>query len=63
MRTNLKLYRGKSNSNEQPLDGSCFQNPPQKKDYDFLSKNLRNARSVISMFRIKTRKRRRVPSS
>jgi hypothetical protein len=51
MRPILKLYRGYAN--EQELMGHVFK-PTKKKDYDFLSKNLKNAWSVIGLFRIKT---------
>ncbi|MEZ7500605.1 App1 family protein [Flavobacterium sp. Arc3] len=53
MKPILKLYRGYANEQELIVMGHVFK-PTTKKDYDFLSKSLKNARSVISMFRIKT---------
>lgn len=53
MRPILKLYRGYANEQELIVMGHVFQ-PTKKKEYDFLSNNLKNARSVISLFRIKT---------
>tara|TARA_R110000868_G_scaffold112_5_gene1145 strand:+ start:14735 stop:15703 length:969 start_codon:yes stop_codon:yes gene_type:complete len=53
MRPILKLYRGYANEQELIVMGHVFK-PTKKKDYDFLSKNFKNASSVISMFRIKT---------
>lgn len=53
MKPILKLYRGYANEQELIVMGHVFK-PTKKKDYDFLSKNFKNASSVISMFRIKT---------
>jgi phosphatidate phosphatase APP1 len=53
MRPILKLYRGYANEQELIVMGHVFK-PTKKKDYDFFSKNLKNAWSVISLFRIKT---------
>jgi phosphatidate phosphatase APP1 len=53
MRPILKLYRGYANEQELIVMGHVFK-PTKKKEYDFLSKNLKNAWSVISLFRIKT---------
>ena len=53
MRPILKLYRGYANEQELIVMGHVFK-PTKRKDYDFLSKNFKNASSVISMFRIKT---------
>ncbi len=53
MKPILKLYRGYANEQELIVMGHVFK-PTKKKDYDFQEKNLKNARSVINMFRIKT---------
>jgi phosphatidate phosphatase APP1 len=53
MRPILKLYRGYANEQELIVMGHVFK-PTNKRDYDFLSKNLKNARSIINLFRIKT---------
>ncbi|MGO4821386.1 MULTISPECIES: App1 family protein [unclassified Flavobacterium] len=53
MKPILKLYRGYANDQELIVMGHVFK-PTNRKDYDFLSTNFKNASSVISMFRIKT---------
>jgi phosphatidate phosphatase APP1 len=53
MKPILKLYRGYANEQELIVMGHVFK-PTTKEDYDFLSKKFKNARSTISMFRIKT---------
>jgi phosphatidate phosphatase APP1 len=53
MKPVLKLYRGYANKEELIVMGHVLQ-PDQKHDYDFQKKSLRNAGSVIRMFRIKT---------
>ena len=53
MKPILKLYRGYANEQELIVMGHVFK-PTNKKDYDFLSKSLKNASSVINMYRIKT---------
>jgi phosphatidate phosphatase APP1 len=53
MKPILKLYRGYANEQELIVMGHVFK-PTRKRDYNFQEKNLKNARSVISMFRIKT---------
>lgn len=53
MRPILKLYRGYANEQELIVMGHVFK-PTTKNEYDFLSKNLKNAKSIISLFRIKT---------
>jgi phosphatidate phosphatase APP1 len=53
MKPILKLYRGYANEQELIVMGHVFK-PTKRKDYDFLSKNFKNASSIISMFRIKT---------
>jgi hypothetical protein len=52
MRPILKLYRGYANEQELIVMGHVFK-PTKKKDYDFLSKNLKNAWSVIGLFRLR----------
>jgi len=49
----LKLYRGYTNGEELIVMGHVFK-PTTSKDYDFQKKNLKNAKSVIKMFTIKT---------
>ncbi len=49
----LKIYRGYANEQELIVMGHVFR-PTRKKDYDFRKKKLKNAKSVIDMFRIKT---------
>lgn len=53
MKPVLKLYRGYANKEELIVMGHVLQ-PDQKHDYDFQKKSLRNARSVIRTFRVKT---------
>ena len=53
MKPILKLYRGYANEQELIVMGHVFK-PTTTKDYDFQKKNLKNATSIISMFRIKT---------
>lgn len=55
MKPILKLYRGYANDQELIVMGHVFK-PTTKEDYDFEKKNLKNAKSVIRMFRIKTQK-------
>ncbi|SCY69998.1 App1 family protein [Flavobacterium caeni] len=54
MKPILKLYRGYANEEELIVMGHVFR-PTTKQEYDFQKKNFRNARSVIRMFRIKTK--------
>lgn len=53
MKPLLKLYRGYTNGEELIVMGHVFK-PTAWKDYDFQKKNLKNARSIIKMFTIKT---------
>ena len=53
MKPILKLYRGYANEQELIVMGHVFK-PTSIKDYDFQKKNLKNATSIINMFRIKT---------
>ncbi|MFV5691425.1 App1 family protein [Flavobacterium sp. LT1R49] len=53
MKPILKLYRGYANEQELIVMGHVFR-PTTAKDYDFQKKNIKNATSVIGMFRIKT---------
>src|SRR5690554_2289435 len=53
MKPILKLYRGYTNGEELIVMGHVFK-PTTWKDYDFQKKNLKNARSIIKMFTIKT---------
>lgn len=53
MKPILKLYRGYANEQELIVMGHVFK-PTKKRDYDFLSKNFKNATSTINMFQIKT---------
>ena len=53
MKPILKLYRGYANEQELIVMGHVFK-PTSKVDYDFQKKNLKNAISVIKMFRIAT---------
>ena len=54
MKPLLKLYRGYANQQELVVMGHVFC-PSTKEDYDFQKKNFKNAKSIIRMFRIKTR--------
>ncbi|KAB1156648.1 App1 family protein [Flavobacterium luteum] len=49
----LKLYRGYANDQELIVMGHVFK-ATSIKEYDFQKKNLKNATSIINMFRIKT---------
>ncbi|WP_035670266.1 App1 family protein [Flavobacterium sp. 83] len=53
MKPILKLYRGYANEQELIVMGHVFK-PTTVKEYDFQKKNIKNATSVIGMFRIKT---------
>ncbi|MFV5696624.1 App1 family protein [Flavobacterium sp. LB3P122] len=53
MKPILKLYRGYANEQELIVMGHVFR-PTTAKDYDFQKKNIKNATSVIGMYRIKT---------
>jgi phosphatidate phosphatase APP1 len=53
MKPILKLYRGYANEQELIVMGHVFK-PTTIKEYDFQKKNIRNATSIINMFRIKT---------
>lgn len=53
MKPILKLYRGYANEQELIVMGHVFK-PTSIIDYDFQKKNLKNATSIINMFRIKT---------
>lgn len=54
MKPILKLYRGYANEQELIVMGHVFK-PTTKQDYDFQKKKFQNAKSVIRMFRIKTK--------
>ncbi len=54
MKPVLKLYRGYANDQELIVMGHVFA-PQTREEYDFQKKRFRNARSIIRMFRIKTR--------
>lgn len=51
MKPILQLYRGYANDEELIVMGHVFK---RTYDYDFQKKNLKNARSIIKQFRIKT---------
>jgi phosphatidate phosphatase APP1 len=51
MKPILQLYRGYANEEELIVMGHVFK---RTYDYDFQKKNLKNARSIINQFRIKT---------
>lgn len=53
MKPVLKLYRGYANDEELIVMGHVFR-PTTQAEYDFQKKRLKNAKSVIRMFRIKT---------
>lgn len=53
MKPILKLYRGYANEQELIVMGHVFK-PTSTQEYDFQKKRLKNAVSVINMFRIKT---------
>ncbi len=55
MKPILKLYRGYANEEELIVMGHVFR-PTTRAEYDFQKRRLKNARSVIRMFRIKTQK-------
>lgn len=55
MKPVLKLYRGYANDQELIVMGHVFK-PTDRVEYDFLKKRFKNAKSIIQMFRIKTRK-------
>jgi len=54
MKPILKLYRGYANEQELIVMGHVFK-PTTKEDYDFQKKKFQNAKSVIRMFRIRTK--------
>jgi phosphatidate phosphatase APP1 len=54
MKPVLKLYRGYANEEELIVMGHVFA-PTTKAEYDFQKKRFRNARSIIRMFRLKTK--------
>ena len=54
MKPVLKLYRGYANEQELIVMGHVFK-PTTKEDYDFQKRKFQNAKSVIRMFRIKTK--------
>ncbi|MBK0370420.1 App1 family protein [Flavobacterium agrisoli] len=49
----VKLYRGYANENELIVMGHVFR-PNSKTDYNFEKKSLKNARSIIALYKIKT---------
>ena len=51
MKPILQLYRGYANEQELIVMGHVFR---RTYEYDFQKKNLKNARSIINQFRIKT---------
>ncbi|MES2544893.1 MAG: App1 family protein [Bacteroidota bacterium] len=53
MKPIIKLYRGYANDQELIVMGHIFK-PTNKEEYDFQKKNIKNATSVINMFRVKT---------
>ena len=53
MKPILKLYRGYANEAELIVMGHIFA-PTDRKYYDFKKKNFKNARSIISLFRMNT---------
>jgi phosphatidate phosphatase APP1 len=53
MKPILKLYRGYANEQELIVMGHVFK-PTSTEDYNFQKKNLKNARSIIKLFRTKT---------
>lgn len=53
MKPILKLYRGYANEQELIVMGHVFK-PTKTKDYDFRKKKLKNAASIIGLFRVKT---------
>lgn len=53
MKPILKLYRGYANEQELIVMGHVFK-PTKLQDYDFQKKNIKNATSIIRLFRIKT---------
>ena len=54
MKPILKLYRGYANQQELVVMGHVFC-PSTKEEYDFQKKKFKNAKSIIRMFRLKTR--------
>lgn len=54
MKPILKLYRGYANEQELIVMGHVFK-PTTREEYDFQKRNFKNAKSVIRMFRIKTK--------
>lgn len=54
MKPVLKLYRGYANEEELIVMGHVFA-PTTKEEYNFQKKRFRNARSIIRMFRMKTK--------
>jgi len=55
MKPVLKLYRGYANDQELIVMGHVFA-PTSHEEYDFQKRRFKNAKSIIRMFRIKTRK-------
>ena len=53
MKPILKLYRGYANEQELIVMGHVLK-PTKKKEYNFQKKKLKNASSIISLFRLKT---------
>jgi phosphatidate phosphatase APP1 len=53
MKPIVKLYRGYANEQELIVMGHVFR-PTSKEDYDFHKKNLKNASSIIRLFRQRT---------
>lgn len=54
MKPVLKLYRGYANEEELIVMGHVFA-PTTREEYNFQKKRFRNARSIIRMFRMKTK--------
>ncbi|HEX9979748.1 MAG TPA: App1 family protein [Flavobacterium sp.] len=55
MKPVLKLYRGYANHQELIVMGHVFE-PTTRADYNFQKRKFKNAKSIIRMFRIKTKK-------
>ena len=55
MKPVLKLYRGYANDQELIVMGHVFA-PTTRAEYDFQKRRFKNAKSIIRMFRIKTKK-------
>ena len=54
MKPLLKLYRGYANQQELVVMGHVFC-PTTKEEYDFQKRSFKNAKSIIRMFRVKTK--------